>query len=90
MFDALAGSKSVLINVSGWLGDMIQENNCGKCLNPHRPETLAEALEELASNPDLCQEMGTNARWLVERQFDRMKLAHRLEKVLFEAVEQYR
>ena len=90
MFDALAAGKPVLINVSGWLGDMIEDNNCGRCLDPHRPEMLAEALEELASNPDLCREMGTNARLLAERQFDRMKLADRLEKVLFEAVEQYR
>lgn len=90
MFDALAAGKPVLINVSGWLGDMIEDNNCGRCLDPHRPEMLAEALEELAANPDLCREMGTNARSLAEREFDRMKLAHRLEKILFEAAEQYR
>ena len=89
MFDALAAGKPVLINVSGWLGDMIEDNNCGRCLDPHRSETLAEALEELVANPELCREMGTNARSLAERQFDRMKLASRLEKVLFEAVEQY-
>lgn len=86
MFDALAAGKPVLINVSGWLGEMIQDNNCGRCIDPHRPEMLAETLEELASNPDLCREMGKNARSLAEREFDRDKLADRLEQVLSEAL----
>ncbi len=89
MFDALAASKPVLINVSGWLGEMIEDNNCGRCLDPHRPEMLAEALEELASNPDLCREMGNNARSLAEREFDRAKLASRLEQVLSETLKKH-
>jgi glycosyltransferase involved in cell wall biosynthesis len=88
MFDALAAGKPVLVNVSGWLGEMVEDNNCGKCLDPHRPETLAGALEELASDPDLCQEMSRNARTLAEREFDRAQLADRLESVLFEAVKE--
>ena len=86
MFDALAAGKPVLINVSGWLGDMVEDNNCGKCLDPHRPEMLADALEELAADAELCREMGKNARTLAEREFDRAKLADRLESVLLEAV----
>jgi glycosyltransferase involved in cell wall biosynthesis len=86
MFDSLAAGKPVLVNVSGWLGSMVEDNNCGRCLDPHRPETLAEALEELASNPDLCREMGKNARALAERDFDRVKLASRLESVLLGTV----
>ena len=89
MFDALAAGKPVLVNVSGWLGEMIEENNCGRSLDPRRPEALAEALEELASKPDLCREMGTNARSLAKRKFDRMKLAQRLEKVLSKVVKEY-
>ena len=86
MFDALAAGKPVLINVSGWLGDMVEDNNCGKCLDPHRPEMLADVLEELAADAELCREMGKNARTLAEREFDRAKLADRLESVLLEAV----
>jgi len=88
MFDALAAGKPVLINVSGWLGDMVEDNNCGRCLDPHRPEMLADALEELAADAELCREMGKNARTLAEREFDRVKLARHLESVLLEAVEQ--
>jgi glycosyltransferase involved in cell wall biosynthesis len=86
MFDALAAGKPVLINVPGWLGETIENNKCGRCVDPHRPETLADALEELAADRELCQEMGKNARALAEREFARDKLAQRLENVLLEAV----
>ncbi|MFB0525691.1 MAG: glycosyltransferase, partial [Phycisphaerae bacterium] len=85
MFDALAAGKPVLINVPGWLGETIDNNKCGRCLDPYRPEALADALEELADKPQLCQEMGKNARALAERDFDRAKLARRLEEILLEA-----
>ncbi len=86
MFDALAAGRPVLINVPGWLGETIENNQCGRCLDPDRPEALADALEELAANPDLCRRMGRNARALAEREFAREKLADQLERVLLEAI----
>jgi glycosyltransferase involved in cell wall biosynthesis len=86
MFDALAAGKPVLINVPGWLGKTIEANHCGRCLDPYRPETLANTLDELSTNPKLCLEMGKNARALAEREFDRVKLAARLENVLLKAL----
>lgn len=86
MFDALAAGKPVLINVPGWLGETVENNNCGKSLDPHSPRALADALEELAADPELCRRMGENARALAEREFARDKLADRLETVLLEAV----
>jgi glycosyltransferase involved in cell wall biosynthesis len=82
MFDALAAGKPVLINVPGWLGETIDKNGCGRSLDPHRPAALAETLAELADRPELCREMGANARALAEREFDRRILAERLEEVL--------
>ena len=85
MFDALAAGKPVLINVPGWLGETIENNHCGRYLDPHRPEMLADVLEELAADPDRCRQMGENARALAEREFARDKLADRLEGVLLDA-----
>ena len=82
MFDALAAGKPVLINVGGWLGETIEQNDCGLRLDPDRPEALANALVKLSREPDLCRRMGANARALAERQFDRSLLAGRLEEVL--------
>ena len=86
MFDALAAGKPVLINVPRWLGETIENNDCGIKLDPHHPEALAEALEELADDTELCRRMGKKARALAEREFDRNKLADRLENVLLEVV----
>ena len=86
MFDSLAAGKPVLVNVPGWLGETIEGNNCGRCLDPYQPAALAEALQDLAANPQLCREMGKNARELAERQFDRRKLASQLEDVLLKSL----
>jgi glycosyltransferase involved in cell wall biosynthesis len=86
MFDALAAGKPVLINVPGWLGETIEKNNCGRCLDANCPQMLADALQELAANQELCRQMGKNARELAERDFDRVKLANIFENVLIEAV----
>ena len=86
MFDALAAGKPVLINVPGWLGETIEKNKCGRCLDANHPEMLADALEELAANPELCRQMGKNARELAEREFDRTKLANLFENILIEAI----
>jgi glycosyltransferase involved in cell wall biosynthesis len=86
LFDALAAGKPVFLNVSGWLGDMIEKNHCGRYVDPTRPEALADALEELSNDPALCRRMGENARALAERQFDRRILAAQFEQVLKQAV----
>ena len=86
MFDALAAGKPVLINVPGWLGETIENSNCGRRLDANHPQMLADTLQELAAEPELCRKMGKNARELARRQFDRVKLAGRIENVLTEVV----
>jgi glycosyltransferase involved in cell wall biosynthesis len=86
MFDALAAGKPVLINVPGWLGETIENNQCGRCLDPENPQELADTLEELAADSELCRRMGENARALAERRFARTQLADRFENILLDAV----
>jgi glycosyltransferase involved in cell wall biosynthesis len=90
LFDSLAAGKPVLINVPGWLGETVEQNHCGRSLDPHRPEALADAMQELADQPELCRQMGNNARALAEREFDRRILADRLERVLMETLAHHR
>jgi glycosyltransferase involved in cell wall biosynthesis len=89
LFDALAAGKPVLLNVPGWLRETVEQNHCGRYVDPCRPEALAGALEELSRDPALCRQMSENARALAERQFDRRLLAARLEAVLQNAVDRH-
>ncbi len=89
LFDALAAGKPVLINVPGWLRETVENNHCGRYVDPGRPEALAEALEELSHDPALCRQMSENARALAEQQFDRRILAAQLERVLQNAVDRH-
>jgi glycosyltransferase involved in cell wall biosynthesis len=86
MFDALAAGRPVLINVPGWLGQIIETHQCGFYVDPHSPESLAEALKTLSRDQALCQHMGHNARALAQDRFDRQKLAAHLERVLTKVV----
>lgn len=82
LFDSLAAGKPVLINIAGWLRELIERNACGRFVAPDHPATLADALVELSRNAALCEQMGRNARALAEREFDRNLLAARLETLL--------
>ena len=76
-FDYIATGLPVVNNYPGWLADMITENACGLAVPPERADLLADALIELADDPQRRQDMGRRARDLAERDFDRRLLADR-------------
>ncbi len=82
LFDSLAAGRPVVANVEGWIAELIERNECGRVTNPHAPQSLANALEDLADDPTLCQLLGRNARRLAENNFSREKLAKQLEGAL--------
>ncbi|MCZ6672617.1 MAG: glycosyltransferase family 4 protein [Verrucomicrobia bacterium] len=84
-FDYISAGLPVLNNYPGWLAEMIETHRCGLTVKPEDPEAFANALIHLASDPDLREALGRNARKLAENAFDRKKLANQwvnfLEKV---------
>jgi glycosyltransferase involved in cell wall biosynthesis len=89
MFDALAAGKPVIVNVPGWLSQIIEENRCGRGVSPECPAELARVLLQFSRDPEGCQQMGVNARSLAEREFARDRLAANLETVLLSSIESY-
>lgn len=73
-FDYIASGLPVINNYPGWLADMIKDNNCGIAVEPNKPEQFADALEKLASNPELRMECGKNGRALAQKDFYRDNL----------------
>ncbi len=75
-FDYIAIGLPVLNNYPGWLAGMIQDNNCGIAIEPDNPIAFADALEKMADNPLLRNEMSSNARNFAVKEFDREKLGN--------------
>jgi len=76
-FDYIAAGLPVLNNYPGWLADLIAIHRCGLAVPPENPAAFADALMNLADNPDARAAMGANARALARQEFDRALLADR-------------
>ena len=75
-FDYIASGLPVLNNYSGWLADLISENDCGFVVEPDNPIMFADELERIADNRTILKVKGENARALAERNFDRNILSN--------------
>lgn len=75
-FDYIAAGVPVLNNYPGWLAEMIEQEECGYAVPPADPVAFADALEQAAAQRDQLLAMGTRAKALAEREFDRDKMAN--------------
>jgi glycosyltransferase involved in cell wall biosynthesis len=82
LFDSLAAGKPVLVNMPGWLQEVVEQNRAGVFVEPDNPIDFADKVIYLRDHPSLCAEYGRNARSVAESQFARPKLAAHLEQVL--------
>jgi glycosyltransferase involved in cell wall biosynthesis len=76
-FDYLAAGLPVIINYPGWLAEAVDSSSSGLSISPGDADSLADALELLARDPQLRSEMGVAALGLGLSQFDRSTLATR-------------
>jgi glycosyltransferase involved in cell wall biosynthesis len=84
-FDSLAAGKPTVVNVNGWLRRLVEENRAGVYAPAGDARALANALRELAANPEAAAEMGRNARALAEREFAASLLADRFADTVEQA-----
>jgi colanic acid biosynthesis glycosyl transferase WcaI len=71
----------------GEAANLIVEHRCGVVVEPEQPELLANAISELANNPNLRDEMGRAGRDLIEREFSWSAIVQRwLDELGIESV----
>lgn len=76
IFENLALGKPIILGVDGEARNIfINQKPCGIYVEPENAEQLARAAEELAGNPQQCNELGKNGRTLVEEKFLRSSIA---------------
>jgi glycosyltransferase involved in cell wall biosynthesis len=77
MFDSFAAGVPIIQTTRGWIKELVEKENCGINALPDKPETIANAINLLASDKDLREKMGKEARRLAETSFNRDILAEK-------------
>jgi glycosyltransferase involved in cell wall biosynthesis len=85
LFDTFAAGRPAIVNMDGWMRELVEGNEAGLYVRAGDATELAEKVAWLRDNPEEGERMGRNARALAEREFDRDELASRALGVLEEA-----
>lgn len=81
ILEALAsGTPVIASNVAG-IPEIVSDGYNGLLVPPKDTEALSEAMQKLASNPELRNEMGKNARRTVDERFSWRSIAEEVLKV---------
>ena len=85
LFDTFAAGRAAIVNTSGWMKTLVEDNEAGLFVRPGDPRDLAEKVAWLRDRPEEARRLGANARALAEREFALDDLAARALGVLEEA-----
>ena len=85
LFDTFAAGRPALVNMDGWMRELVEQNEAGLYVRAGDARDLADKIAWLRDHPDEAARMGRNARALAEREFGRDELAGRALAVLEEA-----
>ncbi len=70
MFEYMAAGLPVIASDFPLWKTIIEDNNCGICVNPLNPHEIANAINRLLNNPKEAQEMGENGKKLVIEKYN--------------------
>ncbi|PKP40190.1 MAG: glycosyltransferase family 1 protein [Bacteroidetes bacterium HGW-Bacteroidetes-13] len=72
--ESMALQKPVVNSNIGWANELIEDGISGFLAHPKDHDLYADRIIALLDNPELCREMGENARQRVEEKFDIQKV----------------
>jgi glycosyltransferase involved in cell wall biosynthesis len=49
--------------------EVVEENECGICVNPNNVNEITDAINYLINNPDIAIKMGENGRRMVQKKY---------------------
>ena len=82
VFDYLAAGRPVICAIDGVIREVVEAAEAGVFSTPGDPGALAQAVNELARDPESARRMGMNGRVYVEQHFNRQIIAQKMEKLL--------
>jgi glycosyltransferase involved in cell wall biosynthesis len=78
LFEYMASGLPVVASDFPMWREVLQQNDCGICVDPRDPRAIASALEFLADHPERRREMGENGRRAVHQHYNWEAEADRL------------
>jgi glycosyltransferase involved in cell wall biosynthesis len=84
VFDYMAAGRPVILAIDGVIREVVEQAQGGVFTPPGDAAALAEAIRQLADNPEQGQAMGMSGRRYVEAHFDRPVLAEKLAALVEE------
>jgi len=76
IFEAAAMAKPIILGVDGCAAEFLKQAKAGICIEPENSEQLAQAVEKLADDPELCYSFGKAGREYVMKYYNRDNLAN--------------
>jgi glycosyltransferase involved in cell wall biosynthesis len=78
-FDGLAAGKLSIVNINGWMRNLVEIHECGIFIDPNKPEEFAEKIKPFLEDLSLLKKYQNNARKLAYSKFSKNEL---LEKIV--------
>lgn len=75
IFEAAAMAKPIILGVQGYAERLVSEFGAGLCIEPDNGSALADAVEALADDRELCAALGRSGHENIVHRFDRDRLA---------------
>lgn len=80
-FDALAAGKLCIVNMGGWISQLISQEKCGFYADPDSPTSFYEQLSPFLQNRALLTIYQRNARHMAETQFSRSLITQKFTQL---------
>ena len=70
MFEYMSAAVPVICSDFPLWKDIVEDNQCGMCVDPLDPLSIAGAIDYLASHPAAAEQMGLNGKEAVQRKYN--------------------
>ena len=82
IFESAGCARPILMGVNGFAKKIVMDAEAGVSVEPEDPVGIADALEKLAADPELCRRLGDNAYRNIAARYDRDVQADDYLKIL--------
>lgn len=82
MLEFMSCARPVILGVDGQAREIVEEAGAGLVIEPENSSALARAINQLAANPELGEDLGRKGREYILRRFSRQEMAKKYVEIL--------